>query len=66
MQLTLNPAGPSLPAFGRGFFKIPATGRIVPNIGTIVHHKGTISPDMEVFLILLVGAALWLWVGVPV
>lgn len=65
----IHPADPSLPAFGRGFFRgrvVPNRGRIVPNIGTIVHHKGAISPDMEVFLILLVGAALWLWVRMPV
>ncbi len=61
-----RPASPSLPGFGRGLFGRPHLGRIIPKLGTIVHNKGTISPDMEVFLILLVGAALWLWVGVPV
>ncbi len=28
--------------------------------------RGSISPSMEVFLLLVVAAALWLWVRVPV
>ncbi len=61
-----RPASPSLPAFGRGLFRRPNQGRIVPKKGTIVHHSGTISPQMECALVVIVGAALWLWLKVPV
>lgn len=54
-----SPASPSLPAFGRGLFGRPNLGRIVPQLGRI-------SPSMEVFLVLVACAALYLWVRVPV